>query len=34
MDSNNTLKESDIKSRTCFYFDDTIQFEDFDFDNI
>ena len=30
----NELKETDIKGRTCYYFDDTIKIEDFDFTNI
>ena len=34
MDSNNELKEIDIKNRKCHYFDDTIKIEDFDLDNI
>ena len=34
MDSNNELKENDIKIRTCYYFDDIIEIEDFDLDNI
>ena len=34
MDSNNELKEIDIKNCTCYYFDDIIKFEDFDLDNI
>ena len=33
MDSNNELKEIDIKFRTCFYFDDIITIDDFDPDN-
>ena len=28
------LKGIDIKNRTCYYFDDIIKTEDFDFDNI
>ena len=31
---NNKLKETNIKNRTCCYFDDIIKFEDFDLDNI
>ena len=31
MESNNELKEIDIKNRTCYYFDDIIKIEDFDF---
>ena len=31
---NNKLKEISIKNRTCYYFDDIIKFEDFDFDTI
>ena len=34
MESNNKLKEIDIKSCTCYYFDDKIKFEYFDPDNI
>ena len=34
MESNNKLKEIDIKNRTCFYFDEIIKIEDFDFHNI
>ena len=34
MESNDKLKEIDIKNRTCYYFDDIIKFEDFDFENI
>ena len=30
----NGLKEIEIKSRTCCYFDDIIKMEDFDFNNI
>ena len=33
MDSNE-LKETDIKNRTCYYFDDIIKLEDLDFDDI
>ena len=32
MDSNAKLKEINIKNRTCYYFDDMIKIEDFDFD--
>ena len=32
MESNDRLKEVNIKNRTCYYFDDKIG--DFDFDNI
>ena len=31
---NNKLKEISIKNRTCYYFDDIIKIEDFDFDTI
>ena len=31
---NNELKHICIKNRTCYYFDETIKIEDFDFDNI
>ena len=34
MRSNDKLKEIDIKNRMCYYFDDIIQIEDFDLDNI
>ena len=34
MESNNELKEIGIKNCTCYYFDDNIKIEDFDFDNI
>ena len=34
MECNNELKETDIKSCTCYYFDNIIIFGDFDFDNI
>ena len=34
MDSNNELKEIDIKSRMCYYFDDIIKIEDFDINNV
>ena len=34
MESNDELKEIDIKNCTCYYFDDIIKIEDFDFDNI
>ena len=34
MDNNNELKETDIKNRTCYYFDDIIKIEDFNLDNI
>ena len=34
MESNNKLKEIDIKKRTCYYFDDIIKFADLDQDNI
>ena len=30
----NDLKEIDIKNRICYYFDDIIKIEDFDFDSI
>ena len=30
----NKLKEIDIKNPTCYYFEDLIKIEDFDFDNI
>ena len=31
---NNEFKEVCIKNRTCYYFDDIIKLEDFNFDNI
>ena len=34
MDSNNELKEIDIKNRTCYHFDDIIKIEDLDLDKI
>ena len=34
MDSNNVLKEIEIKNRTCYYFDDIIEIENSDPDNI
>ena len=34
VDSNDELKEIDIKNQMCYYFDDIIKFEDIDFDNI
>ena len=34
MENNYELKEIYIKNFTCYYFDDIIKFEDFDFDNI
>ena len=34
MESNDKLKEIDIKNRTCYYFDEIIKIEDFDLDNI
>ena len=30
----NELKETDTKNWTCFYFNDIIKIEDFDFDNV
>ena len=33
MESNNKLKEIDIKNHTYYYFDDMIKFEDIDLDN-
>ena len=32
MESNNELKEINIKNCTCYYFDDIIRFEHFDLD--
>ena len=34
LDKVNGLKKINIRSRTCYYFDDIIKIEDFDFDNI
>ena len=34
MESNDKLKEIDIKNRTCYYSDDIIKIEDFNFSNI
>ena len=34
MESNNWLKEIDIKNRTCYYFNNIVKIEDFDFDHI
>ena len=34
MESNDQLKESGIKNRMCYYFDDIIKIEDFDPENI
>ena len=34
MESNDGLKEINIENCTCYYFDDIIKIEDFDFDNI
>ena len=34
MDSNDELKEIDIKYRTCYYFDDIIKIEDFNLDDV
>ena len=34
MKSNDKLKEINIKSCTCYYFDDRIKNDGFDFDNI
>ena len=34
MESNDKLKEMDIKNHTCYHFDDTIETENFDPDNI
>ena len=34
MESNNKLKEIDIKNRTRYYFDDIIKFVDFGLDSI
>ena len=34
MESNEKLKEIAIKNCMCYYFNDIIEIEDFDFDNI
>ena len=34
MESNEKLKEIPIKNRTCYYFDDITEIEDFDTDRI
>ena len=34
MEVDNESKEIDIKNCTCYYFDDIIKIEDFNFDNI
>ena len=34
MESNNKLKEINIKNCTCYYFDDIIRIDDSNFDNI
>ena len=34
MESNDELKKIKIKNYTCYYFDDIIKTEDFDFDSI
>ena len=34
MESNDKLKEIDIKNRTCYYFDDISKVKDFDLHNI
>ena len=34
MESNDKLKEIDIKNHTCYYFDNIIKIEDFDIDDI
>ena len=34
MDSNDKLKEIDIKNRTCYYFDDIFKIDEFNLDNI
>ena len=34
MESNDELKEIDIKNRMCYYFDDIIKIKGFDFNNI
>ena len=34
MESNDELKEIDIKNCTCYHFNDTVRVGDLDFDNI
>ena len=34
MESNDELKEINIKNRTCYYSDDITKIEDFDLDNV
>ena len=34
MESNDKLNEIDIRNRTCYYFDDITEIQDFDLDNI
>ena len=34
MESNDELKEINIKNRMCYYFDDIIEFEGFNIDSI
>ena len=34
MESNNELKEINVKNRTCYYFGDKMRVGDFDFNNI
>ena len=34
MESNDELGETNIKNRTCYYFDDITKIEDFHFDHI
>ena len=34
MNSNDEFKKINIKNHTCYYFDDTIKYEDFHLDNI
>ena len=34
MESNNELKEIDIRNLICYYFDDIIEIGDFDLNNI
>ena len=34
MDSNDELKETDLKNRTCYYFDDIVKIENFNINNI
>ena len=34
MERNNKFTITDIKNHTCYYFDDIVKVEDFDFENV